>query len=324
MSTSQNIRYVPRHKIDIARWDACIDRAANSLIYGFHTYLDHMAAGQWDALILGDYDAVMPLTWRRKYGIRYLYQPPFTQQTGIFSARPLSPELIEAFLQTARNHFRFAELFLNHGNALPTLGPRTNYVLSLDAPYETIAYRYKKILTYSLKLAGRASLDYTSDVDLEKALAANYREYGARTPHVGREDHAHFRSLCIDLQTRGQLVLRAAIGPDNAIAADSATSSDNATVPDKKLLSTALLFRDTHRLYLLQFTTPKAGRKAEAGRFLLDRIIHEFATQPLLLDFEGSELPGVAQFYDNFGGDRQPYFFYRYNDLPWPLNWLKG
>ena len=85
--TNYPIRYVPRHEIDTARWDACINRAANPLIYGFHFYLDHMAAGRWDALILGDYEAVMPLTWRRKYGIRYLYQPPYTQQTGIFSAR---------------------------------------------------------------------------------------------------------------------------------------------------------------------------------------------------------------------------------------------
>jgi hypothetical protein len=304
--TGYPIRYVPRHAIDTTRWDACIDQAANSLLYGFHFYLDHMAAGQWDALILGDYEAVMPLTWRRKYGIRYLYQPPFTQQTGIFSPQPLSPGLIEAFIRTARDHFRFAEIFLNYSNPHPGLQPRTNYILSLDAPYAHIAAGYKKILAYSLRLAARASLRYTPDVDLEKALTTNHRQYAARTPHVTANDHAHFRALCRDLQTRGQLVLRAATGPE-----------------DDHLLATALLFRDRRRLYLLQSTTPKAGRKTEANRFLLDGIIREFATQPILLDFEGSDLPGVAQFYANFGAMRQPYFFYRYNDLPWPLKLLK-
>ena len=37
-----------------------------------------MTGGKWDALVLDDYAAVMPLTWRRKYGTRYLYQPAFT------------------------------------------------------------------------------------------------------------------------------------------------------------------------------------------------------------------------------------------------------
>src|SRR6201996_2749611 len=114
MNGDQHIRYLPHDDIDVARWDHCIENAANSLIYGFHFYLDHMAAGQWDALVLGDYEAVMPLTWRSKYGIRYLYQPPYTQQAGIFAIQPLAPHLIEAFLQAARDRFRFAELFLNY------------------------------------------------------------------------------------------------------------------------------------------------------------------------------------------------------------------
>jgi len=305
MDIFHHIRYVPRKEIDVARWDACIANAANTILYGFHFYLDHMAAGQWDALVLGDYEAVMPLTWRRKYGIRYLYQPPFTQQTGIFAANPLPQNIIEAFLQTARRHFRFAEICLNYGNALPTLLPRTNYILSLAAPYEEIAKKYKKILTHKLKLANRAALRYTSEVDLDTALETNRREYGARMPHVSRLDHDHFRDVCGYLQRQGQLVLRAAV--------------DAAGQP----LSTVLLFRDQRALYLIQPTTPKAGRKVEANRFLLDGLIREWAGRPLLLDFEGSDIPGIASFYANFGGESQPYYFYRYNELPWPVNLIK-
>src|ERR1700749_313156 len=135
MSTSQNIYYIRRQDIDNTRWDACIEKAANTIIYGYHFYLDHLAAGQWDALILGDYEAVMPLPWRRKYGIRYLYQPPFTQQTGIFTTGPLNSHTIEAFLHSARQHFRFAEIFLNYGYALPALPSHANFILPLDAPY---------------------------------------------------------------------------------------------------------------------------------------------------------------------------------------------
>lgn len=305
MTTSKHIRYVPRHEIDTARWDACIDEAANSLIYGFHFYLDHMAAGQWDALILGDYEAVMPLTWRSKFGIRYLYQPAFTQQTGIFSATPPDNHTIGSFLQTAQRSFRFSEINLNYQNNIPGLKPLANYILPLNSPYENLAANYRGDLRRNLKFALRSSLDYSVDLDLEMTLEGYRREYGARTPHVRSNTYNQFAALCRYCRTRDQLILRAA-----------ATAAG-------EIRATALLLRDRHRLYLLQSTTPKAGREVEANRFLLDGIIREFAAQPLLLDFEGSEIPGIAHFYATFGAVDQPYYFYRHNNLPWPLRWLK-
>jgi hypothetical protein len=306
MDNAYHIRHVPRKEIDTTRWDACVEKAVNSIIYGFHYYLDHMAAGQWDALVLGDYEAVMPLTWRRKYRIRYLYQPPFTQQTGIFAANPLPPAAIEAFLETTRRYFHFAEIFLNYGNDAPGLEPYTNYILPLDSPYPGLAARYKKDLLNNLRIAGRSHHHYTHTLDLATALERYRHEYAARTPHVKTDDHHNFERLCHYLQTLGRIVLRA--------AADA----------NGQLLATALLLRDNRRLYLLQSTTPEAGRKTGANHFLLDALIREFAASQLLLDFEGSDIPGIAHFYANFGGIRQPYFFCRYNCLPWPIRLLKG
>jgi Acetyltransferase (GNAT) domain len=305
MNTGLHIRYVRRQEIDTTRWDACVEYAANTILYGFHYYLDHMAAGRWDALILGDYEAVMPLTWRRKYGIRYLYQPPFTQQAGIFAAKPLSAENIEAFLQTARRHFRFAEIFLNYGNEYPGLQPRSNYILHLDAPYAELAAHYKKDLVRNLKLAARSPLAYSHEPDFTLAMKGYRQEYGARTPHVQPGDYTRFEALCRYCQTRGNLVVRAAVAPDGQV------------------LATALLLRDRYRLYLLQSTTLAAGRHMEANHFLLDQLIQEWAGSGLLLDFEGSDIPGIAHFYKNFGSIEQPYYFYRYTRLPWFVNLIK-
>ena len=83
MSSYFPIRDVLHKEIDFIKWDNCISNAPNGLIYGYSYYLDHMAS-QWDALVLNDYEAVMPLTWNRKYGIHYLYQPFLTAQLGVF------------------------------------------------------------------------------------------------------------------------------------------------------------------------------------------------------------------------------------------------
>ena len=70
------VHYITYQQIDKSKWDNCIDTAANGLVYGYSFYLDAMAK-HWDALVLDDYEAVMPLTWNKKYGITYLYQPFF-------------------------------------------------------------------------------------------------------------------------------------------------------------------------------------------------------------------------------------------------------
>ncbi len=53
-------------------------------------------AKQWDALVWNDYEAVMPLTWNRKYGIAYLYQPFLTAQLGVFG-NDITPQITGSF-----------------------------------------------------------------------------------------------------------------------------------------------------------------------------------------------------------------------------------
>jgi hypothetical protein len=309
MNTGPHIRYLKRHEIDIVRWDACVARSINRLVYGFHFYLDAITGGQWDALIWEDYQAVMPLTWRRKWSVAYLCQPAFTQQTGIFSPGPVYPELIDAFLAAASRPYPFAEIYLNYANPHPSFGTHDNLILEMQDQYPVLQSRYKKDLQRNLRLANAAGLTYTRNLDPHTAVEAYRSRYAARHPKIRPEDYTRFLGLCHTLQQAGSnfpatLILRAAVkGP--------------------QLCSTALLIRDAGRLYLLQSTTPPAGRKEKANHFLIDQLIREFAGDGLILDFEGSDLPGIAYFYANFGAIRQPYFFHRYNRLPWPWRLLK-
>ena len=73
MSEAANIKYLRHQEVDKSKWDNCIDKADNGLIYAYSFYLDHMAK-QWDALVLNDYEAVMPLTWNKKFGFYYLWK----------------------------------------------------------------------------------------------------------------------------------------------------------------------------------------------------------------------------------------------------------
>src|SRR5690606_31954046 len=95
-------------------WDRCIKNAPNQLIYAWSFYLDIISPG-WDALVMGDYEMVMPLTGKKKWGISYLYQPAFTQQSGIFG-KHIDANIITKFLNKAATQFPFIEINLNYGN----------------------------------------------------------------------------------------------------------------------------------------------------------------------------------------------------------------
>jgi len=298
----RNLQYLHRNQIDTAKWDQCIANANNGLLYAYSFYLDHLASA-WDALVLGDYEAVMPLTWRRKIGIRYLYQPAFTQQLGIFTNEVITEELLMAFLKELQTRFKFAEIFLNYAHPVKLFPPCTNYILSLQHSYQQLQQNYKHDLVKNLKRSRRFNLNYCEEADHKMVLAAYRKMYGGRTPHVTPQDYDHFEALCSFLPNESRVV--------------------RVVKENNLLLSAALMLRYSNRLYLLASVTWPEGRSREANHFLLDRVIHEFAESGMVLDFEGSELPGVAHFYRNFGGIDQPYFFYRYNHLPALLRLIK-
>jgi hypothetical protein len=82
MSFTHTIQHLTRNEIDSIKWNNCVERSANGLIYAFSYYLDALC-DNWDAFVIDDYNAIMPLPWRKKAGIKYIYAPPFIQQLGI-------------------------------------------------------------------------------------------------------------------------------------------------------------------------------------------------------------------------------------------------
>ena len=294
------VRYVTYQQIDKIKWDACIKRAHNSLIYAYCFYLDAMAT-YWDALVLDDYAAVMPLTWNKKFGINYLYQPPFMQQLGIFGSAPLKQEVQQLFVAAAMQCFRFAEIFVN----FPTVRPQPNFVLPLQQPYPVLKQGYKTDLLKNLKHAEKFSLHYKATDDIVTAVDLFQAYYAAKTPHVKQRDYEQFLKVCETAKHNGMLQIRMVVD-DNEVT-----------------LAIALLLKDNKRLYNIMSTVTVAGRQCEANHYLFDQVIQEFCAQQIVLDFEGSSIPGIAGFYQKFGAVNEPYFLLRYNQLPWPLKYFK-
>ena len=285
--------------IDKKKWDSCIENASNSLIYAYSFFLDAMSPG-WDALIVNDYEIVMPLTWNKKFGIAYLRQPFFTQQLGIFGNNSFHENTTEEFIKEATNLFPFAEINLNYANDYKeAISKRSNLILSLDGSFYQIEKHFKNDLTKNIKEAKKNNLNYLETDDIQTAIESYKHTYSGKF-NIPEEVYENFSALCLLLQKNRQLLIR------------------KVNSKEEKMLAIGLFLFDKKRIYNIMSTTLVPGRKSGANHFLLYELIREFSGQNLILDFEGSEIPSINFFYKKFGAIEQPYPFVRINKLkPW-------
>ena len=297
-----SVEYITYRKIDKQKWDACINRSQNRLIYAKSFYLDAMAEN-WDALVLNNYEAVMPLTWKRKWGISYLYQPAFVQQGGIFFSEPLSEEILNTFIEKAFSYFKFAEITLNYLNdskliSKADISLRNNFLLRLHKTYSETKQTYSSITIKNLKRAANAGLSYHFTSDYLSILKLYKKLYAERLPYFTQDDYYNFSLICKKLSEENNLIVR------------KVTNSEN------ELLAAAVILIDRNRLYNLVSCITQKGKLAQANYFLYDQLIQEFSNSKFILDFEGSDVKGIAEFYNRFNPQNEPYPFVKVNNLP--------
>lgn len=299
------IRYVTREQLDTDKWDRCIHDAPNGLIYGYSFYLDTMAR-HWDALVAGDYETVMPLPWNQKWGIAYLYQPAFTATLGIFGHCP-DEATAEAFLKAIPKKFSLIEIDLNSQNQIPShtagLIWRTNYVLSLDQPYEQLKKKYREHIRRNLQKAQEWGCSYQENIPVEDVLMLwkQQRKF-SRSLEVNSLDR--FSHLCKQFKQQQHLVGCGVYSPKG------------------QLLAGVLFLLSHHRAYYILAGNHPEGKNCGASPMLIDRFIAARAGTHLVLDFEGSDKPGLAFFYSSFGASPESYPALRMSRLPsWINNW---
>lgn len=300
------IRYLRHQEIDRERWDATV-AAANSVVYANSWYLDVASPG-WDALILDDYEAIMPLTWKRKMGIRYLFQPYFTQQLGILASTPQTHSLVKEFLVAIPTKFRYVNIQLNTANEmddLPGWGieQRVTHHLHLGSQHDLLQNAYNTNRRRDLRKAMDAGLTVSELWDPELIISGMKRELAARTGLKDRD-----WQLLINLM--------------NTARTHRCASSFGAYAAGRLLSAETFLIWGRYVIYWAGFTTAE-GRELGSSTLVFDHVVRQFAGQELTFDFEGSMIPGVARFFRSFGAKEVPYWRVVRNRLPWPLRLLK-
>ncbi len=293
--------------IDPEKWDNCVAKNTNGLIYAQHHYLNHLS-NNWSAIIIGDYEALLPLPWNSKWGIKYYEAIPFIQQLGLIGT--IDASQISIILDLIVGFAKYGDLFFNFSNlalakSVPSVA-KMNLVLDLKQDYGAIVQYYKKDLKNNLEKAQKFQPVYLVSHNIAKKLTEYQHQYNNRFNWIDKRDFKHLAQVLAFYQSKDQCIIRELI--------DQTTN---------ELLASAILLKDEKRLYLLINTITALGRTQSSNHFLIDRIIREFANTNFVLDFEGSEISGVQEFFKNFHPVSQPYFHFHHNQLSWPLKLLK-
>jgi hypothetical protein len=282
-----------------------MDSASNGLIYGYSFYLDTMCTN-WDGLILNNYEAVMPLPWRKKWGITYLYQPFLVAQLGVFG-QSLSPDLLETFLHHIPKKFRYWDFMLNYKNVFQLssfpLYLRTNYVLDLNKPYESLYTTYRDNIKRNIKKAVQHHFEIKKDFDV--ALVIQLAEQQLTERKDTTHDFDRFRKLYAYLNGKHSALTYGVFSQQG------------------QLLASAVFFFFHNRAYYILVGNHPNGRTLGASHVLIDAFIKDHAGEKLILDFEGSDIHSLAFFYSSFGAYTENYAAIQLNKLPWYLKWVK-
>jgi hypothetical protein len=305
MTADYQIQYLPHNKIDKNKWDYCIQAATRSLVYNASWYLDAMAV-HWDALVLNDYEAVIPLVWKRKFGIYYLYQPFFTAQLGI-TGNANSPAATDAFLKSLPSHFKFVDIDLDERNDttqfFTACSKRVNMLLDITQNYAGIYKGYHRLAKRMIRKAHEKKLHIEVNAGIPESIAFYQQQYNARLK-IKPAEYSKLTNMFQMASHKGHVISLAA-------------------KIDDRLLAIYILLKDQHYVYSVIGGSSTEGKETGAFYMLTDHAIKTVSGTDRLFRFEGSDLPGIAHFNQQFGAKPFYYNHLKLNRLPFLLRVFK-
>ena len=293
------IKYLKHNQIDKQKWDSAIEKAETGLVYAFSWYLD-IVSSDWEALIAGDYEAIMPLPVKRKYGLKYLIQPPFCQQLGVYCKDSNEKIIFNDYLKSIPSKYRLIVLNLNFDPWLNST-ERTNFVLNLSANYDNIKSNYSTNTKRNINKAKKQELKI-----IENISPLELWSFKKENP-VNDLSKWHYQKLLSIMET----TIKKGIGESYAV-----TNLQN------DFLSVVFLINYKNRLTFLVSSSNESGKEKSAMFLLVDWIIQKYAEKKEVFDFEGGSIDGLARFFNGFGAVPVKYYHYKRNELIWPLNKL--
>lgn len=299
------LRLLTHSEINKVKWDETVLTSNHGMIYATSAFLDNMSP-DWSALVAGDYETIQPLPIRKKWGFRYVFPPAFSQQLGIISKKELTGHEIASFIQKVKEIVPYAEMNLNHAN-FPIIIPhdsRKNYLLDLSNNYAWLQSHFSRSALRNIKKSEQNGIRIQTIAHPDLIIDMHRKRF---KDHIGAKpvDYDNLLTWLHTVQKKEMLYCLAAFDASSNMIAGSVF----------------ILFKN--RITFLLNGNSQESLKLGATHALLDRCIQTYAGSPMIIDFEGSDHPEFARFYEQYGATPEYYPFVKLNRLPWWARWAK-
>lgn len=300
------IIYLRQTEIDKKKWDECVAKSYNGLIYSTSIFLDNMATN-WDGLVMNDYAAVMPLPFRKKYGIHYIYPPAFSQQIGITGIDEVTLGIIQSFIKSIPAKFKYVEMNLNISNLseFPNEKKRENYILPLVSTFETLKKGFSRSALRNIKKANDLNIYIKENVDFKEIIKIHRHRFKDEVG-ANASDYYRLENLFSALQKSNNLFT---LGAYNS---------------NKSLIGASIYFVYKNRITFIINGNSEESLQNGATHLLMFHTIEKFSSKDFILDFEGSDFLDFVKFYKQYGAKPETYKLIKINNLPWPISLLKN
>lgn len=306
--SGRSLIILPRQEINSELWDTCIEESENESPLAYSHVLDYLAPG-WHGLIIGNYEAVMPLPTVKQMGFTNIQMPQEVITLGIFSQNPQLTDLFPAIC----NHELFSPFgFINYNGSpttrktsiIPGCTQKRTFELNLEKDYQTLYQQYSRTHKRNIKAF------YDSGLNIEKSSSPKIftsliKEVGASRPEL---------YMLPDYQKKFEAMTNHAL--------ESQTGEAYAVRKNNRLIGGAFFLIGKKRIIPYHLAN-QDGRVYKTSFALIDQFIKQHSEQKKILDFAGSVFPNVATFNRRFGAKEVPYYAVTINRLPQPIKWAK-
>lgn len=295
-----SIVYLTYQEIDKLKWDTCIHNSFNGLLYAYSWYLD-VVTEQWDALVEGDYERVMPLPYRRTMGFEQIYMPALAPLLGIFSRTKISEDTVKKFINTIPRRFKTAHIALNKYNSFNTKYTERK-LLSMDliSVYDRLSAKYSAKTSERIAAGHNRGLYSKTGMDIGEFADFHRANGGA----IGPFDSIRLASLAHTLISLKVAEIIAIHGPDG------------------ELLCAGLFIAHSNNATVHACSISAKGQELHAPYMMLDTFIRTNSNKNITLDFTPFNHRIAESFYTGFGCTAFTVKQYRHTSFVWPLNYI--
>lgn len=285
------LQYFTHSQIDFTKYNDIVSNSLSPIVYAEKWFLDLSAKSGWDLLVYNDYEALMPIPKARlksSFWKNSIVQPYFAQQLGLLSKNKIPDEIQLEFLQ----YLKSLKPFLYHFNHSQTaayedlnLYFRKNYILDLQQNYDEIFAGFSKSKRQSVRKSKKNGIVVSEEFDIQQFIDFQHRNSNFKTSKKIIAQKSNILNYCLKNKLGKMFFTR----------------------HNETLIGIAFFIEYRNRIYYVHAASNEEGRKLLATDFILNHIIEIHAGTNKILDFEGSEIPGVASFMESFGAINQPF-----------------